>query len=137
LSVAVAGHGASEALAEECRQAGCVFLGAVDSAMETLQGGRVLANPVFGGSGVYVKVLEMLTAERPIVSTSDGLCGLSAAVRRAVTVADTPQAFADELVAALGRRVDSVAVASCLADYTPEAFAEKFAGLFKTAATRT
>ncbi|MCF7553854.1 glycosyltransferase [Pseudonocardia sp. WMMC193] len=64
-------------------------------------GARVLANPVAVGSGVQLKVIDMLMTEAPIVSRSQGLAGLPASCAAQVRVADTAEEFAAAIVAAL------------------------------------
>jgi hypothetical protein len=61
-------------------------------------GARVLVNPVGVGSGVQVKMLDMLMTDTPLVTRAQGLRGLPASFRALADVADTPDAFADAIV---------------------------------------
>jgi glycosyltransferase involved in cell wall biosynthesis len=54
--------------------------------------------PVFGGSGVRIKLLESFRAGVPVVTTSDGAAGLDLADGRELLIADEPVAFASRLV---------------------------------------
>lgn len=69
-------------------------------------GARVLVNPVAVGSGVQLKMLDMLMTDAPIVTRSQGLAGLPAEWAGHVDVADTEADFA----AALVRRLQDPAV---------------------------
>lgn len=66
-----------------------------------LASSRVLVNPVLSGSGVNVKTLDMLMTERPIVSTPQGVAGLTADIQALCHVASTPVDFAAEVLRAL------------------------------------
>lgn len=65
------------------------------------QSGRVLINPVLTGSGVKIKSIEMLSFEKPIISTFEGISGLPAAVKPYFKVADDPRSFGLLAIAAL------------------------------------
>ncbi len=62
---------------------------------------RVLVNPVRSGSGVNVKMLEMLAEPAPIVSTTAGVRGLPRPLRDFVRVADDAEGFARSCILAL------------------------------------
>ncbi len=70
-------------------------------AVPVLRNARVLVNPVFAGSGVNVKSVEMLFTPAHLVSTSKGLAGLPQTVVDCFQVADQPQPFADAILNAL------------------------------------
>jgi hypothetical protein len=59
-----------------------------------LFGARVLVNPVMTGSGVQVKMLDMLMTDAPIVTASQGTRGLPPEFRGLFRVADDADAFA-------------------------------------------
>jgi hypothetical protein len=69
-------------------------------------GAGVLVNPVSVGSGVQVKMLDMLMTEAPIVTRSQGLSGLPREWAGLLDVADDEAAFA----AAVLRRLDTADV---------------------------
>ena len=58
--------------------------------------------PVFGGSGVRIKVLDAFRAGLPIVTTPDGALGLPLTDGKEILIASDPDAFA-ERVERLGR----------------------------------
>jgi glycosyltransferase involved in cell wall biosynthesis len=62
---------------------------------------RVAVVPLRTGSGTRLKVLEAWAAARPVVGTSVGLAGLSFTPGVEAVVADTPQALAAGVTAAL------------------------------------
>jgi glycosyltransferase involved in cell wall biosynthesis len=55
---------------------------------------RVLINPVWHGSGVNIKTVELVATGKPLVSTSVGTRGLVRQLLRHVGVADNPEDFA-------------------------------------------
>lgn len=59
-----------------------------------LAGAKVLVNPVATGSGVQVKMLDMLMTDAPIVTTSQGVFGLPSDFKNLVNVADGADLFA-------------------------------------------
>lgn len=73
----------------------------VPDALAVMNSARVLVNPVRTGSGVMVKMLDMLMTNAFIVTSSQGLCGLPEAVRTTVVVADDAADFSDAIIAAL------------------------------------
>jgi len=66
----------------------------VDSVNPHLFGARVLVNPVSIGSGVQLKMLDMLMTDAPIVTRSLGVRGLPPECVAEFTVADEAPAFA-------------------------------------------
>lgn len=60
-----------------------------------LFGARVLVNPVMTGSGVQVKMLDMLMTDAPIVTASQGARGLPPEFRQLFRIADDADAFAN------------------------------------------
>lgn len=66
--------------------------------MQTYQFGQVLVNPVKAGSGVSIKSIEMLMANRPIVSTPQGVAGLPDHVKPYFEIATDARSFAEAIV---------------------------------------
>ncbi len=58
---------------------------------------RVSINPMQGGTGMKVKVVESLAYGIPVVSTPKGLCGMPPGLLKEFIVAGDPQSFAAEL----------------------------------------
>ena len=73
----------------------------VESVNPYLFGARVLANPVSIGSGVQLKMLDMLMTDAPIVSRSIGARGLPPECIREFVIADAKHDFASAIVHAL------------------------------------
>jgi len=63
--------------------------------------GRVLVNPVRRSSGINIKMLELLTSGRDVVSTSAGARGLTDEVKSRMVIADGPEEFAEEVACLL------------------------------------
>jgi len=82
-------------------QTGAALRANVEQPMRHMHGAAVLVNPVMTGSGVQVKMLDMLMTDRPIVTTTQGTRGLPAEVAALLQVADNASAFADAVCAAL------------------------------------
>jgi len=75
------------------------------SADAILGNGRVLVNPILTGSGITVKLIDMLRHDAPIVTTTVGARGFSFDLQRQFAVHDDPQAFADAILAGLANPV--------------------------------
>ena len=67
--------------------------------LEEIYGSSVaMVAPIIGGSGVRMKLLESMRAGMPTVTTTDGAAGLDVADGREMSVADTPDAFAQRVI---------------------------------------
>lgn len=66
-----------------------------------LRNARVLVNPIFAGSGVNVKSVEMLYTPARLVSAPQGVAGLPAHVAACFEMASEPEAFAKAIERAL------------------------------------
>lgn len=73
----------------------------VPSVNPYLFGARVLANPVSIGSGVQLKMLDMLMTDAPIVTRSQGVRGLPDEFAALCDVTDTAGGFAEAILARL------------------------------------
>lgn len=67
-------------------------------AVAVLREARVLVNPIFSGSGVNVKSVEMLFAPAALVSAPQGVAGLPPHVKACFRLATEPEAFAQEIL---------------------------------------
>jgi len=54
--------------------------------MDWLRGADCIVNPVMDGSGVQLKMLDMLQTDRPVVSFAQGVRGLPSQVAKVVNV---------------------------------------------------
>jgi polysaccharide biosynthesis protein PslH len=73
----------------------------VPDAAAILNTARVLVNPVRTGSGVMVKILDMLMTDAPIISASQGASGLPKVVKAQLVIADDAPSFARAIEQAL------------------------------------
>ena len=73
----------------------------VDSVNPYLFGAKVLVNPVSIGSGVQLKMLDMLMTDAPIITRSTGARGLPPRCVTQFQIADTKEAFASAIVTQL------------------------------------
>ena len=101
MSIAVVGSQPGAEVRAWVAQAGAALHADVVQPMQFMRAAAVLVNPVMTGSGVQVKMLDMLMTDRPIVTTTQGTRGLPADVVALLLVADTAEAFATAVCAAL------------------------------------
>tara|TARA_R100000365_G_C2745770_1_gene74763 strand:+ start:1215 stop:2393 length:1179 start_codon:yes stop_codon:yes gene_type:complete len=78
-------------------QRSVAFLGEVATTEPLLRTADVFINPIFGGSGVNMKIGAPARAGIPLVSTTTGLRGLQE-ISEAVRPTDAPEAFAERCV---------------------------------------
>ncbi|MGN6407305.1 MAG: glycosyltransferase [Curtobacterium sp.] len=88
----------------------------------------VLINPVAVGSGVQLKMLDMLMTDAPIVSRRQGLAGLPESCADQVELAETPAEFASAILRRLTEPgVDPARRAEVRASFTLEGLREALA----------
>jgi glycosyltransferase involved in cell wall biosynthesis len=80
---------------------GVTFAGHVPDIEPFFQRGRAMVVPLRSGSGMRVKILDALARGLPTVSTSIGCEGIDATPGRDLLIADTPTAFAEDVVRVL------------------------------------
>lgn len=98
IKIQVAGSNPDQAVLDACATAGVALLPDPPSAAKVLRSSRVLVNPVFQGSGVNLKAIEMLHTPAGLVSTSTGTGGLPKVATQAFTIADSPEDFATAII---------------------------------------
>lgn len=76
-------------------------LGRVPEVLPELAAASVVVVPLRAGGGTRLKIVEALSAGRPVVSTSVGAEGIQVTSGDELLLADTPAAFADGVVALL------------------------------------
>jgi polysaccharide biosynthesis protein PslH len=132
LTLTVVGSRPSPELVAELQLAPGVRLQADEpDVLPWLFGARVLVNPVATGSGVQLKTLDMLMTDAPIVSRAQGLSGLPKRFAHLLRIAETPQAFADHILAALQAPVGAdPARAQARTLFTPAGINDALRGLF-------
>jgi hypothetical protein len=94
----VVGSSPSADLEREIAQAGAQLFKDVDEPMEWLRGADCIVNPVMDGSGVQLKMLDMLQTDRPVVSFAQGVRGLPAEVAQVVEVVPNAAEMARTIV---------------------------------------
>ncbi len=72
--------------------------GFVKDVREVYKQARVMIVPLLAGSGIRIKILEAMAAGKAVVTTSIGCEGIKVAPGKNIMVADTPQAFADNVL---------------------------------------
>lgn len=100
-------------------------------------GARVLVNPVSVGSGVQLKMLDMLMTDTPVVSRRQGMAGLPAEAVELVDVADTPEQFAAAVLRRLTEPgVDRAARARFRAQFSLDGLRGAVEGVVRTTGQR-
>lgn len=94
IRIRIAGAQPVPAVTLACKEADVELCANPSDAVALLRDAHVLINPVFAGSGMNVKAVEMLSTPAALVSTQAGLAGLPISVRHCFAQAETPSAFA-------------------------------------------
>ena len=97
----IAGRRPPAALAQRVAAAGAELGAAPRDAAPRVARARVMMNPILHGSGVNIKTVDMLATGRTVVTTTKGARGLPAEVVAELRTDDTPEGFADLIVAAV------------------------------------
>lgn len=104
------------------RAQGVTLLADVPDPAAVLASARVLVNPVLVGSGVMLKLIDMLMTDMPIVTTPQGAAGLPGDVLASLHVAADAPAFAGQLATALnGQGIDALLRRKSRAHFSPAA----------------
>jgi polysaccharide biosynthesis protein PslH len=77
---------------------GTLILGTPSDLGPAYAGATLVINPVLFGTGLAIKTVEALTYGRPLVATPAGLRGLGLEFACAVSVAESPQEFAEKVI---------------------------------------
>lgn len=89
---------AEEVIALSTRDPSIRVTGHVDDMGAYLQKAKVYVVPLCGGSGIRTKILEAFHHGRAVVSTQNALEGIAAVSGKEVLIADSPGAFAKDVV---------------------------------------
>ncbi len=98
LKIRVAGSHPSHRLRLELESAGIEVITNPSTVLPLLKDAAVIFIPLLSGSGTRLKIIEAMAAGRAIVSTTKGAEGIEFIKNKEIAVADTPNAFADEMV---------------------------------------
>jgi hypothetical protein len=77
-------------------------------------GSRLCLNPVATGSGVQLKTIDLLSAGKPLITTSQGIRGLSSQMTKRALVADSSDEFAGAILTSSTAKLASGACESSL-----------------------
>lgn len=83
-----------------------IFKGYVEDIWKEMEDKALLVVPLRVGSGIRVKILEMLAFGQPIITTSIGKEGLELNDMEHLLVADTKEEFADKIISFFERKFD-------------------------------
>ena len=109
VTVLIAGSNPVPKIIQVCKQTPGVDIKINPASADVIyQSGRILINPVLTGSGVSIKSIEMLAAQRPIVSTLQGIAGLPKQLHNYFNLADNANDFAQEVCKLLSTPCDSI-----------------------------
>ncbi len=138
-TVVVAGSKPVSAVTDAVSRAdGVTLLADVPDPAAVLASARVLVNPVLVGSGVMLKLIDMLMTDKPIVTTPQGAAGLPDDVLTTLRVAADAPAFAGQLAAALkDDHIDAALRRKSRAHFSPEAILAVLESVPPAAAGRT
>jgi hypothetical protein len=101
IKIFIAGSKPIDLLKQKITDAHIQLIPNPDDVVPILRNARVLINPIFAGSGVNIKSVEMLFCPADIISTSQGLAGLPTVVRQHFRCADTADDFSKNILDAL------------------------------------
>lgn len=73
------------------------IIGEVEDALEFMRSKAIMIVPLFSGSGIRIKIIEAMLAERPVISTSIGAEGINFTAGKDILIADTPEEFLDAI----------------------------------------
>lgn len=112
LRIKIAGSRPVSSVIDACRRAGVDLVANPPQAADVVRDCRVLINPVFQGSGVNLKSIEMLHTPAGLVSTTVGVTGMPQESFEHFVIADTPEAFASGILAKLAVGIEGLAAQS-------------------------
>lgn len=98
-SMLVAGSRPAESIVAACRDAHVELMANPADIVPVLRSAKVLVNPVFAGSGVNVKSIDMLFSRCALISTPQGVAGYPPQVQSQFQICTDPKHFADAVAA--------------------------------------
>ena len=75
-----------------------VVTGSVDDVRKYLTKGSIFVTPMISGTGIKNKILEAMSMELPVISTSCGISGINGENQVHFLLADTPDEFKDNIL---------------------------------------
>ncbi|MBP8668005.1 MAG: glycosyltransferase, partial [Bacteroidia bacterium] len=88
-----------------------IIEGEIKDSKKFMQDKQIMVVPLLSGGGIRIKILEGLAAGKVIVTTSIGAEGINYTDKKNILIADTPQQFADTILALLNNpeKLNSIA----------------------------
>ncbi|MCX6235285.1 MAG: glycosyltransferase family 4 protein [Bacteroidetes bacterium] len=74
-----------------------IVVGEVENALTFMQSKWIMIVPLFSGSGIRIKIIEAMTVEKTVISTSIGAEGINCKDGENILIADTPVLFAEAI----------------------------------------
>jgi len=108
LTFHVAGRNAPRRFARWLEHRQVVYHGEVEDASGFMKSYRVMVAPLLTGSGIRIKILEAMALGRPVVTTPMGIEGIPAENGKEVRVAGNPDQFAEQIVALIKDREETL-----------------------------
>ncbi len=105
------------------------FIGDVESVQSWLAHAAVVVVPLRIGGGSRIKILEALAMQKAVVSTSIGAEGLRLRPGEHLAIADTPAAFADEIVRLLSSAAERERLGECGRNIVTQRYSWDYAAL--------
>ena len=96
----------------------------VKSVAEVYEQGKVLINPIFSGSGVNVKSVEMLFSGKPVITTRQGVAGLPKSLQSCFRLAVNADDFAALCLSAIGADQNTGCASAELDEFRPAAISK-------------
>jgi glycosyltransferase involved in cell wall biosynthesis len=72
-----------------------IVIGEVENAFTFIQSKWIMIVPLLSGSGIRIKIIEAMTAEKAVISTSIGAEGINYTIGKNILIADTPDGITD------------------------------------------
>ncbi len=94
----IAGKGMPDEMRNR-KSTGVYFVGEVDNAQEFIRDKGICIVPLRSGSGIRVKILEAMSAGKPVVCTSIGAQGIDYKDKKNILIADDATSFKDHVLA--------------------------------------
>lgn len=101
LRIAVAGSHPSPRVQSLCSESSVECIANPESLLRLYERARVAINPNVRGAGMNLKMIDILSAGIPVITTTLGVRGLPNDLARLCSVADTEEGFANEILSAM------------------------------------
>ena len=72
--------------------------GSVEDVRSYLPIGSIFVSPMISGTGIKNKILEAMSMQLPVITTSKGISGINAIEDEEFILADTPEQFKDDII---------------------------------------